>query len=290
MISVTSYIEQLTVKRKQRGLTLIELVFVVAILAILAGFLVPRLGTVRNLAAAAGNADQTRAALDQSVLYNIEYGKYPGGEDSLLDSTGAVYSKLDAGLSGVLAPHTLTVNEAKSINTQLTFDGTGGTPTYFYDADTTIAGANDAFISYNPVLVAGGSKVSQIKLPTGVDQTKNTWPIYIGVYGLDKLSAAGAPLDGSFLIGIGDGVQAETNSKTALGAPVLYTKDSNAYGRPVFLLRVFGTTIATYTGTLSGQTFTGVTAGTAAATAGALSPQGLLVTQSLAKYAAEKNR
>ncbi|MGA2500862.1 MAG: hypothetical protein ABSH20_24255, partial [Tepidisphaeraceae bacterium] len=172
----------------------------------------------------------------------------------------------------------------------LTFDSTGNTAAYFFDADPTVTSANDAFTSLNSVATAGGSNVAQITLPSGTDQTKNTWPIYIGVYGLDKLSPAGAPLDKSFLAAIGDGTNTETNGKTAVGAPVLFTKNPASYGRPVFLLKVYGTTVATYTGTLSGATFAGVTAGTAAATAGALGPDGRLITQSLAKYQTDRVR
>ena len=61
-------------KNSLKGLTLIELVFVVAILAILAGFLVPRLGALRNLAADAGNADQ---AFDLYALRHRFYSTTP---------------------------------------------------------------------------------------------------------------------------------------------------------------------------------------------------------------------
>ena len=46
----------------------------------------------------------------------------------------------------------------------------------------------------------------------------------------------------------------------------------------------------TYAGSISGVSYTWPGSGTPAATAGALSPSGLLVTGSLSKYTAEKNR
>jgi len=277
-------------RSNRRGLTLIELVFVVAILAILAGFLVPRLGLLRNLAADAGNADQTRGALDQSVLYNIEQGKYPQGEDSLLDGTGAIFSKVDPSLAAVLSPVTLTANAAKSINTQLTFDSTGNTAAYFFDAPSVnTSSVDDSFKAVNNVTVGGGSTVAQVTLPTSTSSA--SYSIYQGVYGVDKLSATtGAPLDGSYLVAVGFGGNSELNGKTALGAPTLFTKDPSSYNRPIFLLKVYPTTVASYTGPISLQTFTGTSAGTAAATAGALSPDGKLVTASLAKYQTDKNR
>ena len=285
----------LNASRNRRGLTLIELVFVVAILAILAGALVPRLGALRNLAADASSADQTRAALDQSVLYNIEQGKYPSGEDSLLDSTGVLYSKLDPSLSAVLTPHALTVNEAKSINTQLTFDSTGGSATYLFDANPAATVANDAFATLNSVLTAGASKVAQVTVPVAADKTGNkaNYQIYAGVYGVDRLDGTtGAPLDGSFLIAFGFGSNSELIGKTALGAPTLFTKDPSAYSRPAFLLRVFGATPAGpfVTGSISGAQYPTVAAGTAGATAGALSADGKLVTQNLTKYQTDKAR
>lgn len=277
-------------RRRRHGLTLIELVFVVAILAILAGFLVPRLGALRNLAADAGNADQTRAALDQSVLYNIEQGKYPQGEDSLLDSAGSVYASLDPALGTLLTAQSLSANAAKSINTQLTFDSTGNTPAYFFDsANTSSSTPDNSFSTVNKVTVGGGSKVAAITIPTSL--TAGTGPIYSGVYGNDKLDANGKPLDGSYLVALGDGSNTETNGKTAVGAPVLFTKNPNAYNRPVFLLKVYDTgSTATFQGTLSSATYPGIPGGTAAATAGALDPLGNLVTQNLAKYQSDKNR
>ena len=281
------------VVRAQRGLTLIELVFVVAILAILAGALVPRLGILRNLAADGSNADQARAALDQSVLYNIEQGKYPQGEDSLLDTTGIVYTKLDPGLAAILTPTALSVNAAKSINTQLTFDSTGTiTQAYLFDGLAAPSGTPDNdFSTLNTVLIAGASKVAKVTIPATT--TSATYPIYLSVYGADKLPAAGpfAPLDGSYLVALGDGSNTETNGKTAVGAPVLFTKDPTAYNRPLFLLKVYDTgTGASYFGSLSGASIPGVKGGTAAATAGALSPDGNLVTQNLANYQTAKAR
>ena len=164
--------------RAPRGLTLVELVFVVAILAILAGALVPRLGTVRNLAADASNADQTAAALNQAVLYNVEQNVYPAGEDTLIaangTNAGALYGNLDAGLSALLTPKTLDAAEAKSINTQLTFDTTGGTPTYLFNNDTAgteAAGDSGGANSVGSTPVTTGTVVAQVTIPTAITGT-----------------------------------------------------------------------------------------------------------------------
>ena len=96
--------------RKRHGLTLIELVVVIAVLAILAGFIVPRLGFVRNLAAESGNATIIADSATQAVFYNTAVGHYPGGEDTLLDTGNAVYANLNAKLSAILTPLDLSTD------------------------------------------------------------------------------------------------------------------------------------------------------------------------------------
>jgi prepilin-type N-terminal cleavage/methylation domain-containing protein len=283
----------------RRGLTLIELTLVVAILAILAGFLLPRLGLVRNLSADAGNADQTRAALDQSVLYNITQGHYPQGEDTLLESgnvlfgstNGDVYG-LDPGLSGLLTVYTLTNNDAKSINAQLTPDSTGATQATLYNNSQTDAAANGAGNSDDAstaVTVASGAAVAEVTVPTSpvtAATPSKTAAIYYGTYNQSELSSTtGAPLDGSILIALGFGPSSQLQGKTALGVPALFVKNPDSYNRPILLLRLYG---STYTPTAPFDNL--VPVGTAAATAGALSPDGKLVAGNLSKYQTDQQR
>lgn len=280
--------------RNPRGLTLVELICVVAILAMLAGLIVPRIGIARNLAARAANADQTRECFNQAIYYNLVQNKYPQGEDTLLNAAGTVYSKLDPSLAGVLTPVTLDVNAAKSINQFATFDTTGNTAVYLFNNDETFTGnAGDSGKLNTTVTVGGGSLLAQIKVPVGTDVTGNklNYQIYLGLYGSDKLDATtGAPLDGTYLVALGVGPNSEFNNKSMLTVPSLWTKDPAAYNRAILLMKVFPTaTLASYTG-VSGVTYTGPAKGTSAGNACGLSPEGLLVQGSLDKYTQEKAR
>jgi prepilin-type N-terminal cleavage/methylation domain-containing protein len=285
----------------RRGLTLIELTLVVAILAILAGFLLPRLGLVRNLSADAGNADQTRAALDQSVLYNITQGHYPQGEDTLVEAGNVLYGSangdtygLDPSLSPLLTVFTTDNNSEKSINAQLTPDSSGATAATLYDnsqADATLNGAGNSEDPASAVTVSVGNHISlaEVTLPTEPVTATNaskTASIYAGTYNQSELNAStGAPLDGSYLLALGFGPASQLQGKTALGVPALFVKNPDSYNRPILLLRVYG---GAYVPTAPFDNL--VPVGTSAATAGALSPDGKLVAGNLSKYQTDQQR
>ena len=72
--------------RKQKGVTLIELMIVVLILAVLAAIAIPRISTSANAAranACATNIDLINSAIE---MYNAEEGSYP---DVIGDVTGS---------------------------------------------------------------------------------------------------------------------------------------------------------------------------------------------------------
>jgi len=298
MISVTSYIEQLTVKRQQRGLTLIELVFVVAILAILAGFLVPRLGFVRNLAIDSAQASQTSAAAEHAVFYNVVNNKFGDGWDTLLNASDTVYANgtigyLNKSLQGYITPLDLTnnLNAAKSLLGQLNGQLDPITSVTLYDHDATnnanSSGTIPTVFTYtkgspDSVASTGGKSVAQITLPTST--ASPTYPIYQAIYGASKLTAAGIPADGTYLVALGFGANSAPVGKTVLQAPIIATKDTAEYGRPLLLLKVF-----------AGQAGAGVTVdatltGKNATTVGALTPLGQAVNTVLDTYKTETKR
>ncbi len=245
---------QSKLSRQKRGLTLIELVFVVAILAILAGFLVPRLGTLRNLAGYAGNADQAKSALEQAFLYNLTVGHYPGGLDSLTLPADTLYTGpkgyLDPALSASLEVVSLDAGALKSVNTQITADSTGATGAKFFKHDIVNAAGDSATVSYQlagsdgTTITGANVKIARVKLPVAADVTAdaNNYEIYKGIYGISKLDAVtGAPTDGTYLIAAGFGLNSELNGRTSIGAPQLFTRDPLAYNRAVELLKVYPT-------------------------------------------------
>src|SRR3569833_1260938 len=77
----------------RRGLTLIELVVVIAILAALAGLVIPRLDFLKNQADASASAATTADLFTQLQVHRSATNEYPA-MDTLIDSTGAAYSKM----------------------------------------------------------------------------------------------------------------------------------------------------------------------------------------------------
>jgi prepilin-type N-terminal cleavage/methylation domain-containing protein len=85
-------------RHHRSGLTLLELIIVVAILATLAGLVVSKIDWSRRQADMAASAD-TCAELARNIqLYYVETSYMPNGLDSLLVSGGTRYSKLFSSL------------------------------------------------------------------------------------------------------------------------------------------------------------------------------------------------
>lgn len=86
----------------RRGLTLIELVVVIAILAVLASMIIPRLDFLKDQAEHASSASTQADVGTLLQTYKASSGKYPTF-DTLIDTSGALYSKLQGqtALSGL---------------------------------------------------------------------------------------------------------------------------------------------------------------------------------------------
>ena len=237
-------------RRRAKGLTLIELVLVVAILAILAGFIVPRLGFIRNLAGDAGNATIIADSASQVVLFNTAIGHYPAGEDTLLDTAGLPYASLQSKLKGAITPLAFSGDAlgALSFTSQLTGSSSGGNVT-LYNHDLTATIPSNSGTSATVIGSTGGSNsdpsniapgtgsgtIAQITVPTAPDVTakKTNYLIYLAAYGATKLnSTTGAPTDGTYLVALGYGPNTEINGKSALEAPLLFDKNPGEYNRP----------------------------------------------------------
>jgi prepilin-type N-terminal cleavage/methylation domain-containing protein len=263
------------VSHSPRGLTLIELVLVVAVLAILAGFIVPRLGFIRNLAGEAANATIIADSANQAVLFNTAIGHYPQGEDTLLDSTGALYGSLNSSLKNALTALDLSTdtNAAKSLNGQLG----GGTVVLYANDTTNSVPANSGTIVSN--LTSSTGKVAQVKVPTTLNDA--SYPIYLAAYGATRLNTTtGAPNDGTYLVALGYGPGSEINGKTGLEAPLLFDKTAGEYNRPILLLKVFG----------NNSTALNVPPGTNAATSISIGFDASTANSQLAKYTIDQQR
>jgi prepilin-type N-terminal cleavage/methylation domain-containing protein len=275
-------------KHRRKGLTLIELVLVVAVLAILAGFIVPRLGFIRNLAGDSGNATIISDAVQQSVLYNTAEGHYPSGEDTLLGAGGAALdSYLNPNLTLALTTTTLLAPDAKSLLAQLGISSTNEV-TFYNQGDvlTTTPNLDDSLAvtlaSDGVVGTPAGQSVFAIVNTVGTPGEV----IYRAAYESAALTLGGTnntlgtPNDKTYLLALGYGTNSQINGRTGLEPPVLFDKTPGEYTRPIFLLKIFGT----------GSTATGVPAGSSAATSIAIGFDGSSVAGQLTKYAVDQNR
>lgn len=107
----------LSSSRHRRGLTLIELVVVIAILTILGGLVVQTLPNMMKRTHLSKCAD-TIASLNKIWAESLALNtRYPDTYDSLMSSGGTTYSKLTPGLTPLLTPTALTAAESQALAT-----------------------------------------------------------------------------------------------------------------------------------------------------------------------------
>lgn len=101
---------------RRRGLTLIELVIVIAILTVLGGLVVqtlPNLLKRTHLSKCSDTISTLNRTWGESFALNM---KYPDRYDSLLDTSGTASTKLSTGLAALITTTTLTPAEVKALN------------------------------------------------------------------------------------------------------------------------------------------------------------------------------
>lgn len=258
----------------RKGLTLMELTVVVAILAILAMAMVSRLAFVRTMSAHASSASMLQDTMQNMLTFHTTQAKWPHRFDSLLTGTGAVPSGfygssgglqgLDASLAGgLLVTTTLTTNQRKSLSGLLGNPNNGVTALELMDHDESITSAGDS-----GVIIRNLNSSAASLMVAAIDPNHNPNPS-------DPNSASGAVIYDSvfpngntqneILVALGVGPKCTAVGKTIITPPQFYLKDGSRYNRAIILVRVRSD-------------------GVQASLAGAITPEGRTLSQCLGNY------
>lgn len=149
----------------RRGLTLIELVVVMAILVALAGILVPMLPKMLKRAHGASSATSTSELSKSIQTYHSLYFAYPDNYDSLTAADGTLNTYVPGGLTPVaLTADTLaSLNDAGIMSVRRMVASAGGdwSPTFYpYGNDSSVfpvadaLTATDSLASLSPAVAA----------------------------------------------------------------------------------------------------------------------------------------
>ncbi len=238
------------VKAKQQivargGLTLIELVLVLIIIATLAGLIIPNIGMLGRTADMAASASNQSNLAQNIQLYFTLQKRFPLGMDSLLVSDGAAPSAVylpqdldsdgnqDIGLpdSGPHLDRSLFMGTlASSSGYDRSFTRSGFE--YVFDHDTTIINSNDSAVFQRAL--SGSIPVAEVYTNTGsesADQLALARKLYPGTDGA-------VPSDVR-LVALGIGPRHHMVPQTVLNAPIYPGCDGSYYGRYVAIFRVY---------------------------------------------------
>ena len=204
---------------RRRALTLIELVVVIAILAVLGGLAVRTLPNMLKRTHLSKCAD-TISSLNRTwgESYAL-YTRYPTGYDSLLVSGGAsAYDKLTPGLTALVSPSPLSASEAQAlrsigVSTVVDLASIAGDVTY-----------NSAPLGMTPRVLAESANVATVPQPGASSSiTWNTNPL-----GLKRhLELATGSTIKYVAFGIGPNCSAIGAGKLLQEAPVHFAADDS---------------------------------------------------------------
>ena len=218
------------------GFTLIELVVVLVIIAAIAGFVLPRVSMIGRSSDMAASA-KSQADLGNNIeLYFVLQKRYPQGFDSLLDTTGALFSSDTtdantqtrglpyAGADGTRLQAQLVAGELTTVtNAEYLRSFSRAGFDYVYDHDTTAINSNNSTAaSAQRLTTATPFKVAEVT----------------GTALIAKLCPQGLATD-ERLVAVGVGGRVAAIGKTMSNSPIYPGCDGKYYGRYVAVFKVF---------------------------------------------------
>lgn len=230
------------------GFTLIELVVVMIIVATIAGFVIPQIGMIgRSSDMAATAKTQSDLASNIQLFFTLQK-RYPQGFDSLLDSSGALYSadttNADtqtrglpySGADGTRLQAQLVAGElTNSTGADYLRSFTRSGFDWVYDHDTAVVNSNLSTSAAARRWVADDPSTTTNDAPSSVDVAELT-----GTALLAKLVPQGLQ-SGERVVALGIGPRNSAVSKTLTNSPTYPGADGKYYARYIAYFKVYAT-------------------------------------------------
>jgi len=218
-------------RTRRAGLTLVELVIVVAILAVLAGLIIPKLGQTKSKSKAASAAATIQETSNNIQIYSHTTNRgFPQHVDSLVTTGGSVslYAKLHKNLKAQLTAEELTDLELASL--------TGWGFQYVMDHDPASTDAPNSAVVERDLALGTEKTMAAVNADS---------KIALSIYpDTDGDGVANAPA-GERLIAVGIGPKNDMVGKTMVQAPAmsLVSKKTGQvlYNRAIALIAVYDT-------------------------------------------------
>jgi prepilin-type N-terminal cleavage/methylation domain-containing protein len=226
----------------KRGFTLIELVVVLAIIAALAGLVIPQVAMLGRTTDMAASASSQKELANNIQLFFVLQKRYPQGLDSLirtsdnqiyasdtLDSTTQTIGLPYAGADGTRLQAQLTAATLDNpANAQWVRSISRSGFEWLFDHDTAVVNSNNS-----------GSVRRDIPASTNASSTLLVAEV-TGTYLRDKLVPDGLK-SGERLVAFGIGGRNSAIGKTILNAPIYPGCDGKYYGRFVAVFKIYAT-------------------------------------------------
>lgn len=234
-------------KKSNRGFTLIELLVVLVILASVAALIVPNIGSYGRSADMAVSAKSQADIANQVSLHFATLKRFPQGLDSLLDTTGAVYSSDTtngdtqtrglpySGADGTRLQDQLTaVTLTNATNAEYLRSLQRSGLDWVYDHDTAVVNSN-----LSNTTLRGLAAVDATISPSGAALTADPKVAEVtGTYLKGKLAPAGLRA-GERIVGFGFGQKNSAIGKFTTTTPLYPGADKAYYGRYVVYFKVY---------------------------------------------------